>query len=124
MDYYNIKLRLHGNVNHEVLKQNLSAPEVIVLRAIHGEDGVLDVKYSKTKEVDASEERERLALRYNSALSKLEPRTNITHMFGGDYLPLVETLKDVAKPAKEAPAKTVVTGGRTNRPAVPAGAAI
>jgi hypothetical protein len=132
MDYYNFKLRLHGNVNHEVLKQNMSAPEVIVLRAIHGDEGVIDVKYSKSEEVDPASERERLHLRYGGALAKLEPRTNIQHMFGGDYMPLLETLKGVDKPKDDAKtvevaaqAKVAVaSGARPPRPAKPVEAVV
>lgn len=104
MDYYNLKLRLHGDVRHEVLKKDMSAPEVIVLKAVHGDDAIVNLEYSKTKAVDDTAERERLHLRYGGALNKLEPKTNIQHMFGGDHMPLVETLKGVAKSAKKAAA--------------------
>lgn len=101
MDYYNLKLRLHGDVRHEVLKKDMSAPEVVVLRAVHGDDAIVNLEYSKTADVDDAAERERLHMRYGGALNKLEPKTNIQHMFGGDHMPLLDTLKGVAKPNKK-----------------------
>jgi len=94
MKYYNVKLRLHGLVTNEVLKDDVSAPEIILLRKIHGEDAVVDIKYSKTAKVNDAEERQRLAERYDSGLKKIEEPTSVNKLFGEGFTPLLDSLPD------------------------------
>jgi hypothetical protein len=108
MDYYNCKLRLHGLVTNEVLKENVSAPEIIVLRKIHGEDAVVDLKFSKEAKVDDTEERLRLSERYDSGLKKIDEPTSINKLFGEGFTPLLADLPEFRK-AKQAEVKTEKT---------------
>jgi hypothetical protein len=43
MNYYDIKLRLAGSLNNEVNKHNVSAPEVMLLNALHGGGAVVSL---------------------------------------------------------------------------------
>lgn len=44
MKLFNIKIRLGGNVNDEVLRTNATNAEIKILRSIHGEDAVVDIQ--------------------------------------------------------------------------------
>jgi len=105
MDFYDCKLRLHGLVTNEVLKHNMPAPEILLLRKIHGEDAVVDLKYSETKEISDSDERERLARIYDSGLKKIEEPTSVSKMFGESFMPLLATLPEFRKEKEKAAAK-------------------
>lgn len=60
MQLYDAICRPGGQLTHEVPKVGLSAPEVILLRAIHGDDGVIRLKPSKVKRDDGVDEGDRL----------------------------------------------------------------
>lgn len=66
MDIFTCKLRLGGSVLNEVPKINVSAPEVLVLRAIHGHDAVVDMRRTGGKHANHNEERERLSQVYGA----------------------------------------------------------
>lgn len=57
-----------GDIGNSVVKQNTSAAEVAVLRAIHGNDSVRNIKVKEVRDVSPDEERERLSLVYNPEL--------------------------------------------------------
>ena len=44
MNVYDCKVRLGGSLNNEVYKTDVTAPEILVLKMVHGADGVLDLK--------------------------------------------------------------------------------
>lgn len=119
MKYYNCKVRLKGNVAHEVSKFSLSAPEVIILKHLHGDDGVLNIeetdvlpdyrferianeeakknepKYERELlEFDSTEERTRLAMAYDEGLMALEgeQKTSVAKLFGASYSDIMEAL--------------------------------
>jgi len=50
MEYYNCRVRLAGSTQNEVLKTCLSAPELLIVRKIHGAENVLDVELAKLPE--------------------------------------------------------------------------
>ncbi len=129
MQTYNAIVRLNAELTNEVPKTNLTTPEVLLLRKIHGEDAVVDITpsgqwedhFSKRKvkdglgqeieeevEYDDEDEKDRLAAIYGDALLEEADsgiaRRAINRIFG-DYAPLPSVLKefkDVAKAAKPA----------------------
>lgn len=60
MEYANIEIRLSGSRDNTVIKE-VSAPEVAVIRSIHGDDSVVNPKFSRNDEVDTKSERARLS---------------------------------------------------------------
>ena len=127
MEVYSAKIRLMGSLLNEVIKPALTAPEIYILRRLHGTDSILDIKHvgswdkffkkhEKTNsqgdvvqeetEYDDAIERERLAREYDGGLKSLgeENKTSVFKMFGEEFKPLPESVSGV--PLKEeAPAK-------------------
>jgi hypothetical protein len=61
LEVCNATVRLAGSVAHTVPKVGLTVPEVVVLRALHASDAVVDIVPTHTIERDAREEKNRLA---------------------------------------------------------------
>ncbi|OFX03283.1 MAG: hypothetical protein A3E78_12165 [Alphaproteobacteria bacterium RIFCSPHIGHO2_12_FULL_63_12] len=53
-------LRLGGSLSHVIPKPDVTAPEIMVLRAIHGADAVVDIKPTRMDKTSHRAERERL----------------------------------------------------------------
>lgn len=88
MRLYSAKVRIGGNVNHEVQKDGLTAPEVMVLQHVHGNDAVLDLRWTGTAEaVDVTAERARLDRLYTSFADE-DGRPIVPQLFGAKYAPL------------------------------------
>ena len=111
-DLYSCKLRLGGSVLNEVPKIGVTAPEVEVLRAIHGSDAVLDLKFTGTVDRDFLAERERINDAYAGHAANVDGQREkklalIRNLFGNDRLPLPVALDEVVKEddAKAAPAR-------------------
>lgn len=73
MRTFSAKVRLSGSLYNEVPKTELTVPEIIVLRALHGADSVVDIRdngapISRT----AEEERNRLELLYGKSIRRRE----------------------------------------------------
>lgn len=83
MNFYSAKVRLAGDVRHEVHRINLSAPEVMVLRAIHGADAVVNIKKTGHWQTSHAGERDRLAMDYGPKI--------VADLFGPEHreLPLI-----------------------------------
>lgn len=67
MDFnlYKAKVRCSGSLNNEVLKTELTAPEIALLQRIHGRDAVVDVvRVGAVKKRNDRSERHRLANTY------------------------------------------------------------
>ncbi len=62
---YDCELRHGGDLMHSMMKPGVSQREIRVLRAIHGEDAVVNVKEAGEKEINQREEAFELALRYS-----------------------------------------------------------
>lgn len=77
MQLYDAVCRPGGQLTHEVPKHGLSAPEVILLRSIHGDDGVVRLKHSKMKREDGIDEIDRLKHIYGDKI--------VTRVFGGTF---------------------------------------
>lgn len=59
---------INGNPGMTVVKEGVTVPELIVLRAIHGDDAVRNIEVTDEATVNSAEERERLMLRYVSPM--------------------------------------------------------
>jgi len=65
MNLYDALVRPAGQLTHEVPKFSLTAAEVILLRSIHGDDGVVQLRRSKSQgSIHDVTERERLKAVY------------------------------------------------------------
>lgn len=96
MQVFNATVRIGGMLEQEVLKRGITVPEIIVLRRLHGNDGVINIKHVGYADVDAIDERERLDYIYGNGLSHLheDQKTSIEKLFGGDYTPIPEELRE------------------------------
>lgn len=94
MQLFDCKVRLAGNALNEVIKQDVSAPEVEVLRALHGFESVLDLDYKGEMKPIKGEDgeviqsvqdqvREQLELRYGgSRIGDENPQPVLHAVFG------------------------------------------
>lgn len=118
MQLYEAKIRLGGSVQNEVRKSELTAPEIVVLRQIHGNDAVLEIKSMGREALDPTEdhptalrtskrERERLEMLYAGALKTIESIKHLNGIFGvGLALPdTLEGVAHVAQPEAEKPVR-------------------
>lgn len=125
MQTYNAIVRLGGELHNEVEKKNLTAPEILVLRKVHGQDAVVKIEpsgewddhfskvtrrdevtgetYEEEREYDDDAEKNRLADTYGTAIMKEEdggdPRASIDRMFG-EFAPLPVELPEHKKARK------------------------
>lgn len=85
MQLSNITLRLGGSMLHTVPIANATPAEILVLRRIHGDDAVVDVRPTKIDKARRHEaEYERLAVKYDRAASANAP--------GDDHKSIMATL--------------------------------
>lgn len=96
MQIFNGTIRLQGQTHHEVAKRGLTVPEIYILRRIHGSDAVVRLEHVGMADVDPLDERERLDYEYAAGLSNLhdDQKTSVEKMFGADFTPLPEVLRD------------------------------
>lgn len=79
MQYYSAKLRLAGSTMNEV-RDVWTAPEILLLRFIHGGDAVLEIKPVKKEDLNLREHKDFLKAKYDQALVKREQ--SIDKIFG------------------------------------------
>ena len=94
MEYANVEIRLAGSLHNTVIKE-VSAPEIAVLRKIHGEDAVNKVVKTRTEEVLNKSERTRLEVAYG--------KDTVTAAFGAEFNQLPKVLSEVGAEVEEAP---------------------
>ena len=73
MHFVTCKVRIAGDMRMEVVRgafNPVSYPEVEVLRYLHGDDAVLDVKPLAEAQQTAREEKERLSLKYGRVVAE------------------------------------------------------
>jgi len=70
MDRANIMVALGGDMSNTVPKYDVTAAEIAVLRAIHGEGAVFDVTPTGTVARSHREEKERLRANYGRAMNR------------------------------------------------------
>lgn len=104
MKLFSAKVRIMGQVQDEVSKTNVTQAEIVVLKSIHGDDAVSEIKLTDEVERDEAKERERLEMIYGDAV--------IGKLFGapvariGDDAPVAaRPLPDARPAAGRAPAK-------------------
>lgn len=100
MQLSNLTLRLGGSMLHTVPKINCTPAEILVLRALHGDDAVVDVrptKFDKTRRHE--DEYERLSTLYDRAASTLAPggdsKSVMGQLFPGAMKKLPVHLKEI-----------------------------
>jgi hypothetical protein len=98
MQLYTCKVRLAGNVLHQV-DEEVTVPEIMVLRALHGDDAVTDIHHKahkfktvredpndpenrSTRMISDREERARLTEEYGNAWAKTKATPNLNAIFG------------------------------------------
>ena len=113
MQLYDCKVRLNGSVANEVVKHEITAAEIMVLRALHGEDSVVDIKAGRMDKRSHTEERQRLYGIYANGntlnAETMGPRMAMLRgMFGHDTADLPVKLPDEYAAVPEVPTRTVV----------------
>lgn len=98
MEYANIEIRLAGSLENTVIKE-VSVPEIPVLKSIHGHDAVVNIKKTRTSQVDSKTERDRLDRIYGQPL--------VEKLFPGVVSKLPTSLLDIGveEQAPETPKK-------------------
>ncbi len=117
---YSCKVRLQGSVLNEVPKSDVTAPEIEVLRALHGSDAVAGIVETGSVKRSDRDERRRLEEVYADAGSVGEAVTRkkrmLTDLFGHermalpkeiDAAPAVEEDDDDAETEQAAPAAPI-----------------
>lgn len=88
MQRVNCTVRLSGDTGNTVLKSDVTVAEVAVLRSIHGNESVVDIKPVRQCKTPHREERDRLSLIYGA------PR--VAALFPGMIPRLPVSLDDIA----------------------------
>jgi len=114
MKLYACKLRLAGAVTNEVMKADVTAAEIEVLRALHGSDAVVDITQTGENGRTSAQERARLKNIYASEESlssqSLGKRMALLRdLFGHDRLPLPDEPMDPALAEDEGDAEVEAT---------------
>lgn len=66
MQIVNCTVAIAGEAGMTVGKERVTVPEILVLRAVHGEDAVRNIEVIDDLDIDSNEERARLAAIYKS----------------------------------------------------------
>lgn len=64
MQVVNCTVAIGGEAGMTVAKTNVTVPELLVLRAVHGEDAVRNIEVTGDEDIGSNEERQRLSLLY------------------------------------------------------------
>lgn len=100
MKSYLVDVRLDGSLEHVVTGKRVTVPEIAFLRAIHGNDAVMNLRsVQEVEDYSEDEERERLSKTYDNRHHEEGPL--LPRLFGlNGRLPL--TLRDIGIDAKAA----------------------
>ena len=96
MEYANVEVRLAGSLENTVRKE-VTAPEIAVLKALHGHDAVVNIKRSRVANTEQGVERARLEKNYGEAV--------IGKFFPGVTAKLPSTLAEVGVEVPEETSK-------------------
>jgi len=95
MDYYSARIRLQGSPLLEVWKQDLPAPELMLLNAIHGGEAVAQYERTGTREFTASDHRALRVTLTEKYATKQKILDAFHGLFGmGKAVPLPETVTE------------------------------
>lgn len=92
MQHLAATVRLNNDLNFTVRKYNLTVPEVVLLRILHGDDAVVDIRSVGISKRAMRVERERLLANYGG---KPETVVKIDNMFRNTAVQPLETLADI-----------------------------
>ncbi len=95
MDIYKGKIRLSGDMRNEVRKEGLTAPEVILLKRIHGDDAFVEIEKTGREPRNHYDERQRLYTEYPAAINTDAKRHYIEELFGPNHQDLPSTVPGV-----------------------------
>lgn len=92
MRLYSCKVRLSGSLYNEVARNDVTAPEVTILRALHGDDAVVGLAETGKNKTGQAQERDRLIELYGGGLVAMQlaktPEAAFATIFGvGGRLP-------------------------------------
>lgn len=106
MEIYDCLVHIGGDVGNSVKRDNVTVPEIEVLRRLHGHDHVVDIEKKGSLELSNELERENLALRYGPEI--------VTSIFGpyGDLPQEIEAIKVPEVQMKMMPAPVTANIGR------------
>lgn len=91
MQVFRGKVRPGGDIGTEIVRKDLTAAEVMVLREIHGSDSVVGLELVKNDRRDLTEEYERLVRKYSK---HADGRKALHELFGSPQNPnMPSTLK-------------------------------
>lgn len=96
MDIYRGKVRLAGDMRNEVRRDDMTAPEVILLKRIHGEDALTELEKIGSTKANHQEERQRLYVKYPTAINVDAKRHLIEELFGPNHADLPVSVPGVA----------------------------
>jgi hypothetical protein len=96
MEHANVEIRLAGSLENTVRKE-VSAPEIAVIKALHGHDAVVNIKKSRVSPIDQAAERSILERKYGEE--------TIARFFPGVASKLPTTLAEVGVEVQEETSK-------------------
>ncbi|TDX21889.1 hypothetical protein DFO67_1328 [Modicisalibacter xianhensis] len=88
MQVFSGKIRPRGELGTEVVRKDLTAPEVMVLKELHGEDGVVDLQLVRSDNRRQDDEYGRIVRKYGRTDAG---RAAISSLFGSPQNPNVPT---------------------------------
>lgn len=86
-------VRLNGDVGSVVRKEGITVPEVLVLRAIHGNDAVVNITATEGRNVSQKAEFDRLAQKYRVRTS--DDKALVPSLFPGAIPQLPTRLAEI-----------------------------
>ena len=113
MQTYSAKIQLGGSLHNEVMREELTAPEILILRRIHGREHVVNIVAGKHVAREDHEERDRLAGIYGRALAAIKGVGTIETLLGPEGTPLVKAIPGVDILPAPKTGKQANTFGRT-----------
>jgi len=87
METASCTVRLGGDLRNTVFKENVTPAEVVLLKAIHGEEAIVDVELTGSDKRPHGDERDRLQQRYGGAKNG-DDRTIFSLIFPSPLTPL------------------------------------
>lgn len=114
MQVANCNLRLNGDINNEIFKPAVTVAEIVILRAIHGADAVVNIQPLRNDKREHAKELNRLKDEYGDKV--------FSAVFPGSYPKLPIYFKDVGididfnddKPAGRKTAKPAAAAANEN----------
>ena len=78
---FDIELRHGGDLLHSIPMHGVTSREMRILRRIHGEDAVANMKEASTREVDETEELYEFCVKYSKSLDPRAGRALVERVF-------------------------------------------